>query len=378
MRGSNSPACKYFEKIFQKDIKELDATIYFQLSFVEHSYQAVYKDQFATMKRKQGIAFLEDSIAFTKEVLKDIKIKTTNENVEEYLYVRIADFYFNLGYVYEFRREYEEMQNCYQNTLENYKCVAKMEHWSKDIVDEIIKRYTKENINMRFFILNTVAESGSMIISSIINGAPNYGYANQTQELIEMSFNAFTHITDYLSQILKRKEDIEIIPREVYFRNFYEFLRRVEQISQHNGGKAVLNLDHQQIVSKELELVQNGMAIIYSGKNEDPPRYKSYKESIDCYLAIIDDENYYMSINEKLKLLEKAYIYSGDALRKFSQLPEFRKIRAQICVKLNEVMYQKGVINRQMAYLTEACELIEEYRQLSSCGLNMITEIKEK
>lgn len=343
--------------IYEKLIHSIDmendvipAEFYFELNAIETMFQLVYKEQMLP-KRTLLAPYYDEAILKCMEQKKQAKINLVNNKfVEQYLKIRVCEFYFYKGYV-----DKEEAGNCFQNVINGFYEIFDELKEPKKMVEE--NAYINENSLLTVYMLNTIGEAYSKIIQSC--GEKKM----KVTEYVKMQGNKAEEYYEALILLIEKVQDKRMF-REVYYRNYGVALERIDRYIYNNSSMFIHERKIQELYQKAINIVMSGY---------DDARRKTFEAWLSFYVKVMSKNcirtilkggelkyNLKEDIEKLIKYTDDSLFYAEIALRMFPMFPLFRRCYAFVQRDLAIWEIWNGKREKVHEYIEELNKMVKE------------------
>lgn len=332
------------------DKDEIPAEFYFELNAIETMFQLVYKEQMLP-KRRLLAPYYDDAILKCMEQEKQAKMNLVNNKfVEQYLKIRICEFYFYKGYV-----DKEEAGNCFQNVINGFYEIFSELKEPKKMVEENI--YIDGNSLLTVYMLNTIGEAYSKIIQSC--GEKKM----KVTEYVKMQGKKAEEYYEALILLIEKVQDKKMF-REVYYRNYGVALERIDKYIYNNSNMFIHERKIQGLYQKAINIVMSGY---------DDVRRQTFEAWLSFYVKVmhkncirinLDGEKLKYNLKEDverlIKYTEDSLFYAEIALRMYPMFPLFRRCYAFVQRDLAIWKIRSGKWEKAYGHIEELNKMVKE------------------
>lgn len=363
-----------------EDEDEVTPEMYFELNQIEEMFQLAYKEQLL-FERKLGNDFYNREIKRCEKLKKIIKRKVHKVKVfEEYLDIRILEFYFYKGYTKQ-SKEGGEVEDCYKKVINGFQKIFPKLKKPKDITKE--ENHLDDNIYLTVYMLNTLGEAHSRIIDSYAEQKIVSAKMRKCAEQAKIYFKVMDNLIHTVASI--PKDDIHRIFRETYYRNYAKALERIGTIIEN---------DKKQVFDKSgyvMQLYIRAADIEVCGIS-DIPRYKAFHTLLSFYNKVmknyeirelLSNRNFKLNLDKRgiLKFSKEMLYYAEEAERRYPTKIIFMKFKACIIhdlVILSVYSGQYKIAGKYYEEFYKNLKIIEnKERALGEFGIKMVDDVME-
>lgn len=341
-----------------EDADEVTPEMYFELNQIEEMFHLAYKEQLL-VQRTLDNDYFNNAIKKCKKIKLLIGKKIHNADMfQEYLDIRILEFYFYKGYT-EQSKNSGEVEDCYNNVIKGF---LKIFHELKNPQSlEKEKKYLDKNIFLTVYMLNTLGEAHSKIIESY--GEPDVVSYNMRKHA-EQAQKYFAVMDSFIRDAgtVPVKERRRIV-RETYYRNYAKALERIG-LKIYKNKKDTFDRN-----GKVMQLYIRAADIELCGKN-DVPRYKAfstllgfYNETMKNYQvrSLLDARSSKLNFDKRgmLKFSKGMLFYAREAERRYPTNHYFVKCKACIIRDLVVLSCYNGEYDVSDVYFKKLQKLVK-------------------